>query len=453
VNAYADLAGRMGPACAEAVDDYEIAAVLESDGVTDAIAQQRYGSPDVFDLAARLRRRIPRQPAATPATPGPWKATPHLHLLRGVLFGLPALAYLAVSGVITGPRAGGVLILSVLLSWATGQGLAYLGHVRLGWGDAAGAAAVLRGGLLWAALPTVVLTVGTGLALGVPLAVSGVAAAQVVYLVAATAALVLGMEWWLLAALAPGVIGALTGVVIGGDAVRSAPVVGCAALSVLTTVGVAVYGTRGANPALPGRFEVLDAVPHALFGLCVGALLLFVPAVRTYLPHAGGTTVSPSAGLALLLPLSLSMGVAEWLLFRYRAATHRALQRSYTVAVFTRRAASALLRAVGGYLAMLAGTSVAAGLLAAALTDTVLPVWPLAGSAALGSALFVALMLMSFGIRIPVVAACAVTLAADGVLLALGVAPDLAQLCTSATLTVALVLYALSPLTEVTRHR
>jgi hypothetical protein len=453
VNAYADLADRMAPACAEAVDDYEIAAVLESDGVTDAIAHQRYGSPDVFDLAKRLRLRIPRQPAATAATPGPWRPTPHLHLLRGVLFGLPALAYLAVSGVITGPRAGAVLILSVLLSWATGQGLAYLAHVRLGWGDAPGAARVLRGGLLWASVPTVLLTVGTGVALGVPLAVSGVAGGQVVYLIAATAALVLGLEWWLLAALAPGVIAALTGVALGGDAVRSAPVVGCAALSVVAAVAVALYGTRGARPALPERDEVLDALPHALFGVCVGALLLFVPAVRTFAPHAAGTTVSPGAGMALLLPLSLSMGLAEWLLFRYRAATYRALQRSHTVTVFTRRAAFALLRAVGGYLALLAGMSLVAGLLAALLTDRALPVWPLAGSTVLGTALFVALLLMSFGIRMPVVAACATALAADGVLLALHVTPDVAQVAGSAALTVALVLFALSPLTEVTRHR
>ena len=56
------------------------------------------------------------------------------------LFGLPALAYLAVADRFAGPRAAVVLVVSVLLSWATGQGLAYLGYVRLGWADRSAAA-------------------------------------------------------------------------------------------------------------------------------------------------------------------------------------------------------------------------------------------------------------------------------------------------------------------------
>jgi hypothetical protein len=454
MNAYADLAERMASACAEAVDEYEIVAVLESDGVTDAIALSRYRSPDVFDLAARLCRRTPRRPAPTPVAAGPWRATPHLHLLRGVLFGLPALAYLAVSGVISGPRAGAVLVVSVLLSWATGQGLAFLGYVRLGWGDPAGAARVLSGGLLWATLPTVVITMLTGVALGVPPVVPAVAATQVVYVIAATAALVLGLEWWLLAALAPGVGAALIGVVLGGDAIRSAPVVGCVAVSVLAALAVAGYGTRGARPGLPSRAESLDALPHTAFGLCVGALLLFVPAVRTFAPQWAGTPAgSQGAGLALLLPLSLSMGVAEWLLYRYRAGMYRALHSSYSVVVFARRAVGALLASTSGYLAVLLGTSLAAGLVAAALTGTALPLVPLAGSAALGGALFVALLLMSFRIRGPVVAACVAALAGDGALLATGIDAGWAQLITSAVLCVGLTGYALRPLTEVTRHQ
>ncbi|GAA0811396.1 hypothetical protein [Spirilliplanes yamanashiensis] len=449
MSAYPELSRRMAPVCAEAVDDMEVAAVLESDGVTDATADRLYGSPDVFHLARRLRADHPRRPSAVPPAPGPWRAQPWRHLLRGVLFGLPAVCYLAVSGVAAGRRAGVVLVVSVLLSWAASQALAYLGHVRLGWGDRDGAARVLRGGLLGLGAAVLAATAATAAALHVPAPVTLVAAAQVTYLLAATVALVLGAEWLLVAALAPGVGAAVTGVLLGGDAVRSAPVVCGAVGTVLASVAAALWVTRGARPGPPTRAELRDALPHAAFGLCVAGLLLFVPAART-LPPPGVVDGGPggaAAGLAALVPLSVSMGVAEWLLVRYRADTHRWLQRAVTLRQFAARASLALARGTAVYLAVLV-----AGVAAGALLVTRAAPAALAGYVALGAALFVALLLMTFRVRGPVVAGAAAALAADAALLTAHPDPDRVQLITAGALFLGLAAYASVALSRAHRH-
>lgn len=400
-----------------AVDSYEVAAVLEADGITDVTARERHGADDVFDLADRLFRQTPRQPQPNVPAEGPWRAKPVTHVLRGVLFGLPALAYLTVADRITGPRAAVLLVVSVLLSWSAGQGLAHLGHARLSRTGRAGAAAVLSGTTLAVAVPAVAIVTALGFALGVPTAVTLIAAGQLVYVLAATVALVLGREWWLLAALVPAVAG-----LVAGHAVP------LAVLSVVAAVAVAGWAVRGVRPELPARAELVAALPAVAFGTVVGALLIFVPAVRAWNPQPGAVTA-----LGVLLPLSISMGAAEWLLFRYRAATHRAMAESRNFRVFRRRADAALLRATATYVAVLAAL-LAAGI---AVTGELPSVKP----ALIGPALFLALLLMSFTIRRPVVLACLAALAANVALLPV-TSPETIQAGTAAGLLIALYAYA-----------
>jgi hypothetical protein len=450
VSDYGKLKDRMAGACAQAVDAREVAAVLESDGITDAVARSRYGAEDVFDLAERLCRDTPRRPDPAALLPSPWRATPVTHLLRGVLFGLPALAYLTVADRITGLRSALVLVASVLVSWAAGQGLAYVGYVRLGWGDRADAARVLGGGLLTVALPAVAVTAALGLLLDVPPAVTLVATGQVVYVLAATVALVLGREWWLLAALAPGVSAAVAGLIGGAEMLHSMPFTLCAAGSVLAATLVAVLALRGCRPRPPRRRELLAAAPNAVFGVAVGALLIFVPAVNVLDP---GPDRVPGTGAALaaLLPLSVSMGAAEWLLYRYRSVTHQALQRTHTLAAFGRRAAAALFGVATGYLAALLALSAAGAGLVVLLTGDVPALRPLATAAVVGSALFLALLLMSFGIRRLVVLACLAALAADIALLRYAPPEDI-QAGTAAGLLIVLLTYALATLRRAQLH-
>ena len=89
----ADLAVRLGPCCAEAVDVLEVAARLEAEGVNDTLAVERYGHRDVFALAERLYHGSVPRTRPRPGTAAAWRSTGRHHLLRGVLFGLPGLLY------------------------------------------------------------------------------------------------------------------------------------------------------------------------------------------------------------------------------------------------------------------------------------------------------------------------------------------------------------------------
>ena len=444
---HAALAAWISPVCASAVDPYEVAAVLEAGGVTDVTARERHGARDVFDLADQLFRQIPREPQPDRPVAGPWRATPVTHVLRGVVFGLPALTYPAVADRIVGPRPAVLLVVSVLLSWAAGQGLAYLGYVRLGRAGRGAAAAVLGSAAPLVALPAAAVLVALGFTLGVPFAVTLIAAGQFAYVLAATVALVLGRERWLLAALVPGVGGGIGGLVAGPD---SGLVAGAVTLSAATSVAVAGWALRGARPQPPRRAEVAAALPTVAFGALAGALLIFIPAVRALNPGSDAG-IDIGVALALTLPLSVSMGGAEWLLFRFRSATHRAMAETRTLRAFGRRATVALVRVTTGYLAVLILLFLAAIGLTRLLTGELPAAGPAVAAVLIGPALFLALLLMSFDLRGPAVLACLATLAADLALVPFA-PPENIQAITASGLLVTLYAYAFGTLRRAQLH-
>jgi hypothetical protein len=378
--------------------------------------------------------------------------------LRGVLFTLPAICYLAASGLVTGPVAGTVVVVSLLLSWALSQAMAYLGYVRHGAGDPAAAARVLRGTLLRWGIVAIVISIGLAVVLEVPAAVGILAVGQVGYLLAATVVLVQGAERALLLALLPGVAGNIAAAVVADGSWRVVAA-WCSALTVLATLALALKVTAGVRGGVaPSIAELAAATPQGLYGLFAGGLVVFAPAAQALV---GGVAAGGAAAVAkvAVLPLTASMGVAEWLLYRYRAAIHRVLQRALTLSQFRRLAAGVLLGAVGTYLAVLAvGSGIVGGL--TALTNGVTPpVLPLAGVTALGGALFVTLLLLACGARVVAVACCgsaltvAVLVTVAGAYTGLPVDLIAVQFATAAGLFALLLIYALRALSRVTRHR
>lgn len=89
-----ELAERLGGFIAAAVHPDEIAAILESDGMTDEHIRLTYGRQDSFGLAEELYARVPRAFPEPADVPDPWKVSLTACLLRGVIFALPGLAYL-----------------------------------------------------------------------------------------------------------------------------------------------------------------------------------------------------------------------------------------------------------------------------------------------------------------------------------------------------------------------
>ncbi|GGX84673.1 hypothetical protein [Streptomyces fructofermentans] len=365
----AELADRVGPA----VHPYEVAALLESEGLTGEVIQERYGHPDLFSLASALYERVPRTYPEPAPPPDPWRPDHLRCALRGALFALPGLAYLLTGRLWHAERDTDVLIAAGLASWAWGQALGHRAFLRMTTGRREAGRTLLKGAPLGAVVATAAGSLFAGSATA-----AGVAAAQSVYLAAAGVLLVLAGERLLLAALVPVIAGAAAlPWWEPGTALRAA----LPLLSLAGAVAAAAWMLRSALAASPvpggARPPVLRSLPYGLFGLAAGVLVL-VEGHRH--PYA-------------VIVLTVSMGPAEWLLYKYRGMSVAALRAVTTPAAFLLRSAGVLALCLLAYLLPL--------LPAARLTDSA-PV-PLM---LLAAALWTALLLQAFGMAWPPAAVC-----------------------------------------------
>ncbi|MFC7219761.1 hypothetical protein ACFQLX_16555 [Streptomyces polyrhachis] len=461
-HALPSLDGRLLEVCSAAVHPDEVAAVLESEGLTDEQVRERYGRRSVFELAAELYERAPRAYPEPEAAPDPWQTDPWRCVLRGVLFALPGLGYVLGARLLPAgapdilglPAGGAVLAVSVLFGWAWNQALAHRAYLLLAIGDG-GRAAAARCMLVGAPLGTLAVAVP---AVVVPdTAAAGVfAAGQSCYLGAATVLLVMGGEKLLLAALAPTVLGAgVLTVADVSDGLLTALLGGTVALAVLAAAGVVTRALVEDWAARPGRLTALEravqeqltppppavrSIPYGLFGLAAG-LLTLTTAVGGILRYGAGAPLAGPATLAL----TLSMGGAEWLLYRIRSRTLAVLRHGHTLAVFRAGVAAVLLSTLAGYLGLLT-------LLALLLRQPA--DLALLSLAALGAVLWLALLLQALGTAWPPALVCG---AAAIVQLALlgsqSASPAGAQLTVALCATAVLLVLALTVLARATSHR
>jgi hypothetical protein len=406
-----ELADRLEDFIAAAVHPDEIAALLESDGLSDDQIRERYGLKNSFALAETLYERVERRyPEPDGPAPDPWRIGLLGCLLRGVVFALPGLAYVLGAPLFTGAGA--------LCGWTWNQGLAHRAYAWLGLGDRMAARrAMLLGAPAGALLGSLVAVSCAG---GTAPAVVAFAAGQSCYLAAATVLLVMGRERLLLAALAPMAAGAVLSLV------DPLPETATLALLPASLAVVAVLALREVAPALEdehgwtaglvallpfGAFGTLPAhrrpaaprltgsLPYALFGLATGVLVLYAALGDVLAGEATGAVAAPAA-----VALTLSMGPAEWLLYRFRSDSLAGLRSSGTARAFRRTTVLTVLQCLSAYLAAL----LALGLAASAL-------WPhapvpggvrLAGLLLLGVVLWTGLLLQSFGVVTGATAVC-----------------------------------------------
>ncbi|MGW6745598.1 hypothetical protein ACWGDX_33495 [Streptomyces sp. NPDC055025] len=365
----AELADRIGPA----VHAYEVAALLESEGLTGERIQHQYGHPDLFSLAEDLFRKVPRSFPEPPLPPDPW-APDHVRCaLRGALFALPALAYLLVPPLGHGGHAAQGLIAAALVSWAWGQALGHRTHLRLAVGPHEAGRVLLTGAPAGALLASAV-----GAAIAGPGPAALFAAAQSCYLAAAGVLLVLGRERVLLAALVPVAAGAAA---LPWWEPGPLPRTVLPLLTLVLATGAAARAVRGTlkAPPVPGvrRPSPAASLPYGLFGLAAGVLVL---------------SVGRGHPLAVVV-LTVSMGPAEWLLYRYRGLSVAALRATVTPRGFRLRSAAVLAVCLTAYVLPLIPGALLTG------ADPV----PLV---ALGATLWTALLLQAFGIGRPPAAIC-----------------------------------------------
>ncbi|WP_328970733.1 hypothetical protein [Streptomyces sp. NBC_00239] len=474
-----ELATRLERFVEAAVHPDEIAAILESDGMTDEHIRLTYGRHDSFALAEALYARVPRAFPEPEGGGDPWKVSLVACLLRGVVFALPGLAYVLGAPLLEGPpdRLGlpsGTLTLlaGALIGWVWDQTLSHRAYSWLGLGDRAAAGRTLLVGAPAGAL------LGGAAALAVPGPGFSVAfaAGQACYVGAATVLLVLGRERLLLCALAPMAVGSLVALAVG----LPTPVrVALLALSLLAACTLAVRelpvaeGARAAAARLrdrraarvPGgavRWRMLrgaedefvprgprftDSVPYGVFGLGTGVLVLYAALGEVLAGGPAAAAAAPSA-----VALTLSMGPAEWLLHRFRSGSLAGLRSARTPAGFRRQMALTLARCLAVYLCVL---------LALGVTGTLL--WPgapglggvrLATLLLLGAVMWTGLLLQSFGAVRLAAGVCALAAAAQSAAFLTGAGhPRLVQAAVAAVAAAVLSALVCVLLGRATAHR
>lgn len=399
----AELADRIGPA----VHPYEVAALLESEGLTATVVKERYGHRDIFSLASALYELVPRTFPEPAPLPDPWRPDHVRCLLRGLLFALPGLAYLLAAPLWKASAHLTPLVVAGLVSWAWGQGLGHRAHARMAAGRRAAGRTLAVGAPLGAVLATACAAVPAQAG-----PVTLVALAQAVYLAAAGVLLVLGAEWLLLAALTPLIAGSAALPWWNPPAELRAwlPL-----LALLATLAVTAHALRKALTAPPGPAAppppAHRSLPYGLFGLAAGVMVMLEGREHPY----------------AVIALTLSMGPAEWLLYRYRGLSVGALRAAATPTAFLWRSAGVLGLCLLAYLLPL----LPAALLTGSDPVALLP---------LAAALWTALLLQAFGTAWApaaiclTAAACAFATAPDHLALAYGGAALCLALCALWTL-------------------
>ncbi|CAL9420213.1 hypothetical protein SUDANB120_01835 [Streptomyces sp. enrichment culture] len=487
-----ELADRFGDIAGAAVHPDEIAAVLESDGMTDEHIRLAYGRPDSFALAEELYARVPRTHPEPDRHPDPWKVPLGPCLLRGIVFALPGLAYVLGAPYLEGPPdrlglpAGTLtLIAGALIGWVWDQTLSHRAYTWLGLGDRAAAGRTLLLGAPAGAL------LGTAAAFAVPGGPPfshAFAAGQAVYVGAATVLLVLGRERLLFAALSPMAAGAVLALAVDlPEALRAALLAASllaacalAARELPLAAGVRAarlrIGRGAAGHRRPGRHRrpaaagvsgpvrwrmlrgpeepygpagprLADSVPYGVFGLGTGLLVLYAALGEVLAGGPAEAVAAPSA-----VALTLSMGPAEWLLHRFRSGTLAGLRAARSPMRFRLRMLGVLARCLAAYLAVLAALGLAGTLC-----------WPgappLAGARAgtlllLGAVMWTGLLLQSFGAVRSAAAVCAGAAAAQSLALLLELGqPRTVQLAVAGTAAAALAVLVCLLLGRATAHR
>ncbi|MEU6004038.1 hypothetical protein ABZ837_40325 [Streptomyces sp. NPDC047197] len=413
------LAAELADDAGAAVHAYEVAALLESQGLTGDRIQETYGHPDLFSLADAVFRRVPRSHPKPPVPPDPWRPDHLRCALRGLLFALPGTAYVLAQGAWGSTTGLYGLIAAALVSWAWSQALSHRAYSRLAAGRHEAGRTLLVGAPLGA-----VAASATGLLVAGPGAAALFAVGQSCYLAAAGLLLVLGREKILAAALLPVVLAA------AAQPWWQPPQLlrtGLPLLTVLLATAAAGHALRSAlrAPPAPGPApRLVGSLPYGLFGLAAGTL----------------TAVAGHQEPYAVIVLTLSMGPAEWLLYRYRGLAVAALHASTTPRGFRLRATRALAVCGVAYLVPLALGALLVGASAARLV-------------LLGAVLWLALLLQAFGAAWPSAAPCLAAAATATALPLTGmVSVPIAQLIGCSAAVLALLAVAVHHLGRPTAH-
>jgi hypothetical protein len=346
----ADLIGDLRTRVPQPVDILEIAAVLESMGITDAVAREDYGAADTFDLGDRAFRLLGSRAeggAERVSTPLGKRLRPLRPVLeesvRGALALAPVAAFVGVFLLLVASGWSVESILALSIGMTVGmvptngfiQAISRRTSIYLGLGDHALAARFLNAASA-VALVAVAALAGAAVLVAAALDVLGPAQRTLVAVGAITysafwlaaAALSLGRAGrWVLAGLAAGLAG---GLAVGAFApanvdshVEAGVLAGyTVAMAVMVCGWIRLYRPVTAGSAkpvvLPPLWALLfELLPYFAYGALVMALLV-EPHVLAWLGATPGSEGAPDAVRMIefpltvgLIPILLACGAAE----------------------------------------------------------------------------------------------------------------------------------------------
>ena len=314
-------------------DELALAAALESRGIDDDIARDRFGAEDVFALAALLNDRWPdhgtaRRPTRPAAVRGP-------DVVRGATYLIPAMFILLAdaSELVGGPLVA--LAVVTCLGWGATQALARVAYASIGRGGSGAA----RRYLSW------VLVIGAALAVVVGWSVGAnaestqlgvIVGAQMGYLTLAVVVLPQRRDAVLVIAMVPAIAATGGALVLGVDAAVAVALALGGEVAVGLVMAASLWRTDPEQYGSPGRNDVADTLPFMGTGLSAAAFVLGSTAIGVAVLGDAGTVV------ALAVAVTLCMGVAEIQIADVRRRIDLALDTSSTIADFAERARRAL---------------------------------------------------------------------------------------------------------------
>ncbi len=390
---------QLSEACGAAVDPVEIAARLESHGVSSQVAVDTFGYSDVFTTAAAIYQVLPFHEVVPSVPSVPPRGGP-VDLLRGALYALPALFLPVVVSGYNLRLSWWVLPLGLTVAWGTSQAAATCAWTLLGRKDGRSDALVALGSLVVTVLACLAAAVVACWTLGgnewSAVTVVGIGA-----YVAASGIMVFQRSELLLAlCMVPAAIGSLLS--LGHLPMASArpAAAWCVVATVVLAAVVAnrfVLTDRWRRPGLT-RADWMQATKFLVYGTSCGLLL------AALIGFASGVNGSARALSIAVWPLLLTLGLMEWQLRTFRSRATAALSTSFDLDDFGRRVGRAFRRSIGLYVSALALLSV--GCLIVGHRHH-LPEVPLllASVGTMGVAFFMALLLACAG-RINLVLGC-----------------------------------------------
>jgi hypothetical protein len=375
--------------CSAAVDPLEVAAWLETRGLSRQVASDSFGYPDVFSAGDVVYRNLPFTTVEPPDPPAQLMGGP-MDLLRGALYVLPALFLTIVVRGFSYHPSWWVLPIGLTLAWAISQAIAVLAWAERGRGEERGDGLLAFASIVVSAAASLGVAALAAETLGGNLASILEAVGVATYIAAAGILLLRSAEWVLLACVTPAAVAACA---VGGflpftltDRQGAYVVLGSLALVVLAAVGQ-LSKDAWRVPSVDWS-DGSRASRYLLYGLGSGLLIsVFIG----FSDEMGSNSV---ALLVAIWPLMLTLGLMEWQVRSFRGRTTRAMTTSPDLSDFARRARRSLVRSTATFVTALVVLSAAGVVIGHNRGAANVPL--LVGSiGAVGIAFFLALLLVA----------------------------------------------------------